>query len=166
MKDQMKGKKVSESLVDSTELIEPNDANHLGNVFGGKVLSMIDLSGAMAAMRHCRTIVVTASMDRVDFKHPIQVGHFAVTRARLNAAFRTSVEVEVEIFSEHPLTGEHKKTCSALVTYVALDKKGRPTRIPPLLFSNRDEEERQNLAEARKRTRDKARHRDLGPYEP
>ncbi|MEK6777412.1 MAG: acyl-CoA thioesterase [bacterium] len=166
MKRPLKGKTVSESMVESTELVQPNDANHLGNVFGGKVLSMIDLAGAMAAMRHCRKIVVTASMDRVDFKHPIKVGHFSIIRARLNAAFKTSVEVEVEIFSEHPISGERRKTCSALVTYVALDGKGHPTTVTPLICMNRDEEERQRLAEARKRSRDKARHRDLGPYEP
>lgn len=166
MTEQMKGKKISESTVTSTELIQPNDANHLGNVFGGKVLSMIDLAGAMAAMRHCRKIVVTASVDRVDFKRPIKVGHFAIITARLNAAFKTSIEAEVKIFTEHPMTGEQRQTCSALITYVALDEKGRPARVPPLICSNRDEEERQKLAEARKRVRDKARHRDLGPYEP
>lgn len=166
MKQRLKGKAVSESMVESTELIQPNDANHLGNVFGGKVLSMIDLAGAMAAMRHCRKIVVTASMDRVDFKHPIKVGHFAIIRARLNAAFKTSVEAEVEIFSEHPTTGERRQTCSALVTYVALDGKGCPARVNPLICMTRDEKERQKLSEARKRTRDKARHRGLGPYEP
>ena len=166
MSEKMPDRKVSDSIVETTELVQPNDANHLGNIFGGKVLSMIDLAGAMAAMRHCRTIVVTASMDRVDFKHPIKVGHFAIIHAHLNAAFKTSVEVEVEIHSEHPITGDRVKTCSALVTYVALDEKGHPTRIPPLSCKNRDEKERQRLAEGRKRTRDKARHRDLGPYEP
>ena len=160
------GKPVSASRVETTVLIAPNDANHLGNVFGGKVLSLIDLAGAMAAMRHCRRTVVTASMDRVDFRHPIRVGHIAIVRARLNAAFRTSVEAEVEILAEHPLTGERRKTCSALVTYVALDDRGRPAPVPPLLCGDRDEEERHRLAEERKRLRDKARRRDLGPYEP
>jgi acyl-CoA hydrolase len=163
MNQELKGKKVSESLIENTELIAPNDSNHLGNVFGGKVLSMIDLAGAMASMRHCRKVVVTASMDRVDFKQPIKVGHFAITRARLNAAFNTSIEVEVEIFSEHPITGEQRQTCSALVTYVALDKKGNPTSIPPLICENRDQEERQRLAEKRKKERDKARGHDRVP---
>jgi len=158
-----KGKTFEESMVETAELIQPNDGNHLGNVFGGKVLSMIDLTGAMAAMRHCRTIVVTASMDRVDFRHPIRIGTLAVVKARLNAAFRTSVEVGVDIFSENPLTGARCKTCTALVTYVALDPKGRPTPVPPLICRTPQEEECQKKAEERKRLRDAERPRESCP---
>jgi acyl-CoA hydrolase len=166
MKNKSEGKKVTDSMVKSAELMQPNDANHLGNVFGGKVLSMIDLSGAISAMRHCRKIVVTASVDRVDFKHPIKVGHFAIIKARLNAAFKTSVEVQVEIYSEHPITGERLHTCSALVTYVALNEKGRPAPIPALVCTTPEEEEMHRLAEERKGIRDKARRRDLGQRGP
>ncbi len=163
MTGDLEGKTVAESMVESMELIQPNDGNHLGNVFGGKVLSMIDLTGAMAAMRHCRKVVVTASVDRVDFKHPIKIGTLSIIRAWLNAAFRTSVEVEVELFSEHPITGNRCKTCTALVTYVALDEKGRPTPVPPLICRSPEEKERHRLAEERKRFRDRSRKRDACP---
>ncbi|NOY53945.1 MAG: acyl-CoA thioesterase [Deltaproteobacteria bacterium] len=163
MNDLLQGKTFEESMVETTELIQPNDGNHLGNVFGGKVLSMIDLTGAMAAMRHCRTIVVTASMDRVDFRHPIRIGTLAIVKARLNGAFRTSVEVGVDIFSENPLTGARCKTCTALVTYVALDGKGRPTPVPPLVCRTVEEEALQRKAEERKRLRDAERPRESCP---
>lgn len=150
----LKGKRVADSAIVTTELVRPSAGNHLGNVFGGKVLSMIDLAGAMVAMRHCRKVVVTASMDRVDFRHPIKVGSLAITKARLNAVFSTSLETEVEIFAENPVTGEQCKTCSALVTYVALDEKGRPTPIPPLIRESEGEEERFRRAQERKSMRE------------
>jgi acyl-CoA hydrolase len=158
-----KGKTVAESMVETAELIQPNDGNHLGNVFGGKVLSMIDLAGAMVAMRHCRKIVVTASMDRVDFRHPIKIGMLAVIKARLNAAFRTSVEVAVDIYSENPISGVRCKTCTAVVTYVALNEKGRPSPVPPLICQTPEEVERQRRAEERKRLRDEERPRESCP---
>ena len=160
MSKTLKGKKVAESAIVTTELIQPSAGNHLGNVFGGKVLAMIDLAGAMVAMRHCRKTVVTASMDRVDFKNPIKVGYLAITKARLNAAFSTSVETEVEIFAENPVTGEQCKTCSALVTYVALDEKGKPTPIPPLVRTSESEEARFGQARERKSIRDRERRSD------
>ncbi|MDX1765157.1 MAG: acyl-CoA thioesterase [bacterium] len=159
MSKELKGKKVADSAIVTTELIQPSAGNHLGNVFGGKVLAMIDLAGAMVAMRHCRKVVVTASMDRVDFKYPIKVGYLAITKARLNAAFSTSVETEVEIFAENPVTGEQCKTCSALVTYVALNQEGKPTPIPQLIRDNDREEARFRQAEERKSIRDQERRR-------
>jgi acyl-CoA hydrolase len=159
----VQGKRVDESSIVTTELIQPSEGNHLGSVFGGKVLSMIDLAGAMVAMRHCRKVVVTVSMDRVHFRHPIKVGYIAITKARLNAAFKASVEVEVEIFSEDPVTGSQCRTCSAFVTYVALDEKGKPTSIPPLICVSKEEEERSRQAQARKFVRDNERRREDCP---
>ncbi len=160
MKGDRAGKTVSDSTVVTTALAQPNDANHLGNIFGGKVLAMIDLAGAMAAMRHCRQTVVTASVERVDFKHPIKIGYLAITKARLTAAFRTSVEVAVEIDSENPITGNRCRTCSARVTYVALDDTGRPAPVPPLICETSEEKARERDARARKAGWQKDRTRD------
>ncbi len=160
MKGDRVGKTVSDSTVVTTELAQPNDANHLGNIFGGKVLSMIDLAGAMAAMRHCRQTVVTASVERVDFKHPIKIGYLAIIEARLTAAFRTSVEVAVEIHSENPITGNRCKTCFARVTYVALDEAGRPASVPPLICETPEEKAREGDARRRKGAWQQDRKRD------
>jgi acyl-CoA hydrolase len=160
MKGDRAGKTVSASTVVTTELAQPNDANHLGNIFGGKVLSMIDLAGAMAAMRHCRKTVVTASVERVDFKHPIRIGYLVIIEARLTAAFGTSVEVAVEIHSENPITGSRCKTCSARVTYVALDEAGRPASVPSLICETLEEKASETDARRRKTAWQKERKRD------
>ncbi len=160
MKGDRAGKTVSDSTVVTTELAQPNDANHLGNIFGGKVLAMIDLAGAMVAMRHCRQTVVTASVERVDFKHPIKIGYLAIIEARLTAAFRTSLEVAVEIHSENPITGNRCRTCSAWVTYVALDEAGRPAPVPPLICETAEEKARERDARARKAAWEKERTRN------
>jgi acyl-CoA hydrolase len=146
-------KRPSYSAVAMTELVLPNDANVLGTVFGGKVLSWIDAAGAIAAIRHCRRHVVTVSLDNVTFHAPIKVGWFALFSARLNGVGRTSMEVSVEVSGEDPLTGARVPTTSAIVTYVARDDAGRPVPVPPLLPETDDDRARAEAARLRREAR-------------
>ena len=119
------GKPVSESASEYSELALPNDANGLGNVLGGKVMHLVDLAGAMAAMRHARRPVVTASVDSLNFLHPVRIGQLLILRSSVNRVFRTSMEVGVRVLAENLLTGERVHTCSAYLTFVALDATGK-----------------------------------------
>ncbi|MFZ0426611.1 MAG: acyl-CoA thioesterase [Acidobacteriota bacterium] len=129
----MESKKVSDSRTSMTQLVLPNDANTYGNVLGGTVMHWIDLTGAIAAFRHSRKPVVTVSVDTVRFHHPVKVGELMLLEAYVTRAFRTSMEVRVEVRSEDPLTGNQIRTCSAFLTFVAIDTDGRPTEVPELV---------------------------------
>ena len=133
------------------EVVLPNDANLLGNILGGKVMHLIDIAGAIAAHRHSRSQVVTASVDSLDFLHPVRVGQIILLRAFVTRAFQTSMEVEVNVYMEDYIRGERRQTSSAFLTYVALDDLGKPARVPPLL--PRTAEERRRYREALKRRR-------------
>lgn len=119
-----------ESVVETRrEIVFPNDANHLGTLFGGKALSMMDITASIAALRTCRKPVVTASIDRTDFKQPVYVGEFAEVTARVVKIGRTSLQVEVELWAENPLTGERRLSTVGKFTMVALGPDGKPTPI-------------------------------------
>ena len=136
-----------------TEIVLPEDTNARGYVFGGRVLSLIDKCAAVVAIRHARSDVTTASMDSVDFSSGIRMGGIMVLSGRINAAFTSSMEVEVEVHSEDRLTGERTPTTRAFVTMVALDEAARPRRVP-LLDSESDEERaRAEAAYERRRLR-------------
>ena len=139
------------------QLVLPNDANTLGNVLGGKVLHWIDLAAAIVAHRHCRTETVTASIDQVSFLAPIRVGQLAVITARMTYTGRTSMEIRVDVQSEDLLTGERRQTSTAYVTFVAIDKSGRPVPVPPLRIETEEERREAKAAEARRAERLKAR---------
>ena len=143
----------SESRVEMTELAMPTDANNLGTVFGGRIVQWMDLAGAMAARRHARTPVVTAAMDELTFQAPVRLGHVAILQARVNAAFGTSMEVEVEVFDENPDTGVRRRCCDGFLTFVSLGKDNRPTSVPPLLLQAPEEVERERAAHARRARR-------------
>jgi len=128
-----------DSEVVMTQMILPPDANNLNAAFGGKVMEWIDICGAIAAQRHCRQVVVTASMDDLHFHGPIRVGWIALLRSRVLAAFRTSMEVGVTVHAENPLTGERTLTTSALMTFVALNKDGGRVAVPPLRMETEEE---------------------------
>lgn len=132
-----------------TEMVLPSDTNALGTIFGGKVMSWIDIAAAIAATRHARRVVVTASIDALHFLAPVKVGHVVHVRAMVNYAARTSMEVGVRVDSEHPLTGETTHTATAYTTFVALDEHGRPTPVPPI--QPETEEEKRRYFEAIKR---------------
>lgn len=147
------GRKVSDSRTSLTELVLPNDANTYGNVLGGKVMHLMDLAGAIAAHRHCRKTVVTVSVDSLHFLHPVRVGTLMLMEAVVTRTFKTSMEVQVEVKAEDLLTGEQKRTCSAFLTFVAIDEKGNPTSVPPLVPETDEEWRRYEAAQKRRERR-------------
>ena len=144
---------VRDSQTTMSELMMPNMANILGNVFGGVILSLVDRAAAVAATRHSRRPCVTVSVDRVDFHEPIHVGELVTARASVNFTGRTSMEVGVRIEAENLLTGERRLTNSCYVTYVAVDEKGRPAVVVPVLPETDVEKRRYAAAEKRRRRR-------------
>lgn len=144
---------VSASRATMSELMMPHMANNLGHVFGGVVLSLVDRVAAVAAIRHARRPCVTVSVDRVDFHEPIHLGELVTARASVNFVGRTSMEVGVRIETEQLLTGERRHTNSCYVTYVAIDGRGRPTPVPPLLAETDEDRRRQTAAAGRRRRR-------------
>lgn len=148
-----KGRTIAESSVQMVEVVLPNDANPLGNMLGGKVMHLIDIAGAVAAHRHARSQVVTASVDNLDFLYPIRVGELIVLRAHITRAFHTSMEAEVRVYLEDYLTGERRQTSSAFVTYVALDAAGKPKEVPPVIPRTAEEKQRYREALERRRRR-------------
>src|SRR6202166_5029444 len=133
------GRSVSASRTEMTELALPQDSNLLGNILGGRVMHLIDIAGAIAAHRHCRKQVVTASVDHLDFLNPVRVGDLMVLEAQVNRAFHTSVEVGVEVFSEDSVAGVRKHNTTAFITFVALDDVGKPVPVPPLIAETSEE---------------------------
>lgn len=142
-----------DTAVRMSELVLPNDANPLGNLLGGKVMHLMDVAAAIAATRHARRPVVTVSVDGIEFRHPVKVGHVVHLEARVNHAGTTSMEVGVEVESENPLTGERLHTSSAYLTFVALDDHGRPVAVPPLRVTTAAERKRFAEAAARRAVR-------------
>ncbi len=125
---------VAESQAERSEIIFPGDANSLGNLFGGKLMQFIDLVGAVAAYRHARAIlVVTASMEGLDFVAPVHVGDLLILKASVNRAFKSSMEVGVKAMVEDPKTRVLRHVSSAYVTYVAVDQTGAPVAVPPIM---------------------------------
>ena len=131
------------------QVVLPNDANPLGFILGGTVMHLIDIAGAIACHRHTRTLLVTAAVDGLQFLHPIKVGDLIILKARVTAAWSTSLEVEVEVFSEETLTGLRKMTSRAYLTFVSIDREGHRIAIPGLILET--DEERQRAAEADQR---------------
>lgn len=131
----------------------PQHANNLGHVFGGVVLAMMDKAAAVAAIRHARTTCVTASIDRVDFREPIHVGDLVVMRASVNYVGRSSMEVGVRVEAEDMQTGRRRHTNSCYLTFVAVDRSGRPVEVPELRPETPDELRRHAAASERRRRR-------------
>lgn len=151
------GKPPRESASEIVQQVFPQDANHVGNVLGGKVVHLIDIAGGLAAMRHAGRVVVTAHIGEVDFRAPIHVGEFVIARARVTFAGRTSVATQVEVFAENPLTKQRRHTTSASVTYVAIDDASEPTAVPPVLPETGEEREAWEAARAGYEARRKGR---------
>jgi acyl-CoA hydrolase len=149
----LRPKTAAESEVVMTQMILPPDANPHNAAFGGKIMEWIDICGGIAAQRHCRQVVVTASMDDLHFHAPIRVGWIVTLRARVLAAFHTSMEVGVVVTSENPLSGEKKMTTSALLTFVALDAQGKKMPVPPLKLERANEKQAFSEAEQRRKER-------------
>jgi len=144
---------VHASQHETSEIMMPQHANNLGHVFGGVVLSMMDRTAAVSAIRHARITVVTASIDRVDFREPIHVGDLVVMKASVNFVGRTSMEVGVRVEAEDMLTGQRRHTNSAYLTFVAIDRNGRPVEIAQLVSESEEETRRAGAAQDRRRRR-------------
>ena len=153
MDEQLEGRPLSESVSQLTELALPNDANILGTLFGGKVMSLVDLAGSLAAVRHARSPVVTASIDHLNFHEPIHIGQLIILRSTVNRVFRTSMEVGVKVWVEDVRTGEIKHTASAYLTFVAIDKDGKRQQIAPGIPVSDEEKLRYEEAGERRRYR-------------
>ena len=147
------GRPVRDSVSEYSELAMPNDANPLGTLFGGKVMHLVDLAASLAAARHARRPVVTASVDHLEFIHPVHIGQLLVLRSSVNRVFRTSMEVGVRVCVEDLRTGDIRHTCSAFLTFVALGDDGRPAVIAPVIPETGEEKRRFAQAGDRRRYR-------------
>ena len=145
----LNSKKPSESATEMVQVVLPNDANPLGYILGGTVMHLIDMAGAIAAHRHSRAPMVTAAVDGLQFLHPIRVGDLIILNAWVTAAWNTSLEVEVEVFSEQTLSGRRQMTSRAYLTFVTVERDGHRVPIPGLILQT--DEERQRAAEAETR---------------
>ncbi len=140
----MEGKRVKDSSVIIAQVMIPQDANPAGNVHGGVIMKLIDTTAGVVASRHSRSNAVTVSIDRLDFHHPVFVGDLLFVKGSLNLVGKTSMEIGVRVEAENIVTGEVRHTASAYLTFVALDERGRPKEVPPLILET-DEEKRRNL---------------------
>ena len=150
-------KRPSESATEMVQVVLPNDANPLGYILGGTVMHLIDIAGAIACHRHTRSLLVTAAVDGLQFLHPIKVGDLIILKAQVTAAWSTSLEVEVEVFSEETLTGVRRLTSRAYLTFVATDREGRRHPIPGLILETEEEKRRAAEADIRRAQRLEAR---------
>jgi acyl-CoA hydrolase len=150
-------KSPAETFTEMVQVVLPNDANPLGFILGGTVMHLIDIAGAIACHRHTRSLLVTAAVDGLQFLHPIKVGDLIILRASVTAAWSTSLEVEVEVFSEETLTGVRRMTSRAYLTFVAIDREGQRLKIPGLILETPEQERRAAEAELRRAERLKAR---------
>src|SRR5215831_3774947 len=146
-------KSPAQSYTEMVQAVLPNDANPLGFLLGGTAMHLIDIAGAIAAHRHTRSLLVTAAVDGLQFLHPIKIGDLVILRATVTATFHTSLEVEVEVFSEETLTGDRKMTSRAFLTFVAIDRSGARCPIPPLLLETESQRQVAREAEARRAAR-------------
>jgi acyl-CoA hydrolase len=147
----------SQSCVETRYLVMPNDANPHGTIFGGVILSWVDMVASMAAQRHSQRICVTAAIDSVSFRHPINVGDHVVLRAMVNYTHRTSMEVGVQVIKEDPIQQTSVKATTAYVTLVAVDENHNPVAVAPVSPASKDEQRRWNAAVLRAEHRRKLR---------
>ncbi|WP_062047241.1 acyl-CoA thioesterase [Bacillus sp. JCM 19034] len=145
----MEGKKASESKAVMTDLVLPPDTNFLGSIFGGNVMAYIDKVACISAMRHARSMVVTASSDSLDFIAPIQAGEAICLESFVTFTHKTSMEVYVKVEAENLLTGERRLTATSYLTFVALDESGKPTEVPPVICVSDEEKWQYNGAKKR-----------------
>jgi acyl-CoA hydrolase len=142
-------KRSAESATEMVQVVLPNDANPLGYILGGTVMHLIDIAGAIACHRHTRSLLVTAAVDDLQFLHSIKVGDLIILKSHVTCAFTTSLEVQVDVFSEETLTGARRQTSRAFLTFVAIASDGTRVPVPPLVVET--EEERRVCEEAHRR---------------
>jgi acyl-CoA hydrolase len=150
-------KRASESQTEMVQVVLPNDANPLGFILGGTVMHLIDIAGAIAGHRHTRSLLVTAAVDGLQFLHPIKVGDLIILQSHVTCTFTTSLEVQVDVYSEETLTGRRLLTSSAFLTFVAISRDGSRIPVVPLLVET--EQERQVCAQAQVRRAERLREK-------
>jgi uncharacterized protein (TIGR00369 family) len=153
MTQKPKAKPMSASKISIAQLMQPEHANNLGNVHGGWVMKLVDEAGALACMRHAQRRVVTVAIDQMVFRQPIRIGDLVILNAEVTYAGRTSLEAEVQVTAENPVTGEQTHTNTAYLVYVAMDEEGQPAPVPALYAETDDEKARMQ------RARDRQKHR-------
>lgn len=136
---------VAASRVEMTQVVLPQFTNTVGTMFGGQIVSWIDICAAVSSQRHCKSAVVTASIDSVHFLEPIKQGYVVVLQSFVNAVFRTSMEVGITVYAEHPITGTRTKAIHAYCTFVSIDELGKPKLVPELILET-DHDHRENAA--------------------
>ena len=149
MTEELSPKTIEESRVSLSLLMGPQDVNGLGNVHGGVIMKLVDEAGALAALRHAQSVVVTVAVDSMTFMQPIYVGNLVTFHAELTYVGRTSMEVRVEVIAENPMSGEKRMSNTAYVVYVALDRDGKSKPVPPLTYETDEERARYELAKER-----------------
>lgn len=147
------GKPVSASRIKLAQMMQPQHANNLGNVHGGAIMRLVDEAGALACMRHAQRRVVTVSIDQMTFREPIRLGDLVILTAEVSYVGRTSMEAEVQVVSENPITGERTHTNTAYLVYVALDESGNPVPVPDLIPETQAQRERLEAGRARQEYR-------------
>ncbi len=136
----------AQSLTVNTEMVLPNDTNHVGNLFGGKLLQWMDITAAICAQRHCKRVVVTAAINHVSFDNPIKQNSVVTLEAKVSRAFTSSMEVYMDVFVEDAVTGNKTKCNEAIFTFVAIDQNGAPLHVPPVIPETEEEKKRYDSA--------------------
>lgn len=161
MAAQPQARPVSQSVVQMTELVLPSHTNALHTIFGGVIVSWIDIAAAIAAQRHSSQPVVTASIDALDFVAPVHLGWVVNLKASVNYAGKTSMEIGVRVDAENPITGESFHTASAYLTFVAIGSNGKPRAVPPVLPESVEEKRRYQAAQKRRQIRLENREKEV-----
>ncbi len=153
MPDEHAPRTMQASRIQIAQLMEPGQANTQGNVHGGWIMKLADEAGALAAMRHASHKIVTVAIDRMVFRQPIRIGDLVILEAMVTYAGRTSMEIEVDVVAENPITRKRTQTNAAYLVYVAIDDQGKPTQVPPLIAETPEEQARMEAARARQQAR-------------
>ena len=153
MTEQKQAKPMSASRISIAQLMHPEHANSHGNVHGGWIMKLVDEAGALACMRHAQQKVVTVAIDQMTFQQPIRIGDLVILTAEVNYVGRTSLEAEVCVLAENPVTGEQVHTNTAYLVYVAVDKNGKAVEVPPLLAETDEQKKRMQAGESRQKHR-------------
>jgi uncharacterized protein (TIGR00369 family) len=153
MSKKHQAKTMSASRISIAQLMQPEHANSHGNVHGGWIMKLVDEAGALACMRHAQQKVVTVAIDQMTFQHPIRIGHLIILNAEVNYVGRTSLEAQVCVIAENPVTGEQVHTNTAYLVYVAIDENGNAVEVPALIAETDAEKERMQAGEARQQRR-------------
>jgi len=153
MSQELKAKPMSASKISIAQLMQPEHANNLGNVHGGWVMKLVDEAGALACMRHAQRRVVTVAIDQMVFKQPIRIGDLVILNAEVTYAGHTSMEAEVQVTAENPVTGERTHTNTAYLVYVAMDEDGNTVPVPALFAETDEDKHRMQRARARQKYR-------------